>query len=217
MSALTAGAPSHVLVKALEDAGWGPLAGADFRGVQSVLAALTRALDPRSAAGKATVWQISERANYSEGWTRRCLQILEELELITWERGGVVDGKPVPSWFRVSKKALLDLVRSARRHATERLSGQAAAVRGRITGYRLHRTKRRGQTRRSDHPSLVKDLLSIEEVPRAAEPPLETVQASPEAISDAVAGIRARLREQRALRAAHGRDSKTATTREGAT
>lgn len=214
---LTAGTSGHVLIKALKRAGWGNLAGADFRGVRVVYTALIEMLDGKTGQGKATVWQIGEQAGYSEGWTRRCLQILEELELITWDRGGVVEGKAIPSWFRVSKRALLLLVAIARTQGTERLAEHQAAVRGRIAGYRrLHRTKRRTQTRRSNHPTLDKDLLSNEEVPRAYTPPRDAPAASLEAMKDAVAGIRANIRAQRGLSRPRGRDSKTATTTESA-
>lgn len=216
MSALTAGAPTDSLVRALEKAGWGPLAGRDLRGVQTVLAALARALDPKSGTGKATVDQIGQRANYSEGWTRRCLQILEELGLVTWERGGVVAGKPVPSWFRVSKKALLALVQLARRQQGQHEVDQRAAVRSRIAAYRLSRTKPRHRKRRSVHPTLNQGLLSHEEVPRAATPPLEGPTASQKTMTDALAQMRAGLRQKRASRTAADRDSKAATTTEGA-
>lgn len=110
---LIAASPALVLLAALEDAGWGNLAGTEFRGVRGVLAALTRTLDPKTAQGKATAWQIAERAGYTERWTRRCLQVLEELGLIEWDRGGVVAGKPVPSRFKISIPGLRDLLAGA--------------------------------------------------------------------------------------------------------
>lgn len=212
---LTAGTSSHVLLKAVKRAGWGNLAGPDFRGVRGVYATLIEILDGRSGEGRATVWQIAEQAGYGERWTRRCLKVLEELELIEWDRGGVVDGKPVPSWFRVSKRALLILVSIARTVSGERHAARQVETRERIARYRLNRTKRRHK-RRSRHAALVPALLSIEEVPREAGPPLEAPQVTPEAKSDALAQIRAALRAQRGLRTVTGSDSKSATTRRAA-
>lgn len=215
MSTLTAGAPSHVLLDRLERAGWGNLAGPEFRGVRGVLAALTRHLDPRTAQGKATAWEIAERAGYTERWTRRCLAILEELDLIEWDRGGIVNGKPVPSWFRVSKRALLILVSIARTVGNGRRTERDDATRKRIVDYRLERTKRRHK-RRPVHAEVVTALLSIEEVPKAEEPPSSAVPATKKSMTDAVALLRAELRRKRGLSHARGQGSKTATTRKSA-
>ncbi len=210
---LTAGAPSHVLIERLERAGWGNLAGPEFKGVRFTLAALTRALDPRSGAGKATVWQIAERTGYTERWTRRCLQILEELELIEWHRGGISDGKPVPSWFRVSKTALLLLVSIARTKGAERRSEAQAATRDRIARYKLHRTKRHQQSRRSDHAELASRLLSIKEEPRARAP-LESPQPAARAtVSSTIAQIRADLLARRGAPTAPTHQTSAARTR----
>lgn len=213
---LTAGAPSHVLINKLRQAGWGVLATSDLRGVTNVLETLTLMLDSRSGAGKATAWQIAEQARLSERWVRRCLNVLEELELIEWNRGGIVDGKPVPSWFRVSKRALLNLINLARDTAYEKRAEQAVAVRQRVQAYRLHRTKRGRRNRRSDHAELSSRLLSIEEVPRAERPIGAGPSASREAIADAVATMRATLRAKRGLPPKVVQESKTATTRAGA-
>lgn len=209
---LTAGTSSHVLLDALERAGWGNLAGSDFRGITGVYAALIRMLDGKSGQGKATVWQIAERSRYGERWTRRCLHVLEELELIEWHRGGVVDGKPVPSWFRVSKRALLILVSIARTRDGERRTERQADTRARISHYRLRRTRRGHQKRRSVHAALQPDLLSIEEAPMEAGPPVgSAMPATRETIKDAVATMRAQLRALRGSRPARGRETSAAT------
>lgn len=196
MSTLTAGAPADVLLDRLEHAGWGTLAGPELRGVRGVLAALTRTIDPRTGAGKATANQIADRAGYTPRWTRRCLQILEELELIEWDRGGIVDGRPTPSWFRVSKAGLLALVQIARAAVATKLTRRQQETRARINRYDLRRTKRRRatQTRRSDHAEVRPRLLSIEETPAAADtgPP-----ADPAKVTTLIATIKAQLRTQR--------------------
>lgn len=208
---LTAGAPSHTLVRALERAGWGTLAGPEFRGVRGVLAALTRTLDPRSGQGHATAWQIAEQAGYTERWTRRCLVVLEELELIEWDRGGVIEGKPVPSWFRVSKRALLILVSIARQKAGERRAEHQAEVRERVQQYSLHRVRKQ-RKRRPVHAEVISALLSTEEVPDETRPPVERPEMTREAISDAVAKVRAQIQAGRRLKATAAQARKTATT-----
>jgi hypothetical protein len=149
---LQAGAPSTVLFRSLEDAGWGDLAGAELRGVRAVLGALVRALPPGSAAGVATAEQVASTAGYSEKWTRRCLHFLEDLELIDWRRGGVVDGRPQPSHFRIDKTLLLALVHTARRIRTEALAELRARTTARLNGLKMRYVKsKRWQTRRSVH------------------------------------------------------------------
>lgn len=214
MSRLTAGASGHVLMKALKRAGWGNLAGAEFRGVRGVYSALVDLLDPKSSQGKATAWQIAEHAGYTERWTRRCLHVLEELELIEWQRGGVVDGKPVPSWFRVSKRALLVLVSIARTAAAERQSEQQNRTRERIARYRLHRTTGR-RKRRSVHAEVSTALLSIEEVPRDAGPPVAGPAVSGEDLAERVASVRARIRSARGVRPVGPKPEKPAPTTRG--
>lgn len=217
---LTAGASSHVLVDALKRAGWGPLGTNEFKGVVNVLQTLTKMLDPRSGQGKATAGQIAEQALLTDRWTRHCLGILEDLELIEWSRGGISEGKPVPSWFRVSKKALLTLVELARAMQGERRAERQTQLRERVTRYGLYRTKRGGQTRRSVHAEVNSALLFNKEVPRAERPIGPTPSGPPasrEAMKDAVALARAGIQAAARRKAAQGRDSKTAPTTQGAT
>lgn len=196
MSTLTAGAPADVLLDRLERAGWGTLAGPELRGVRGVLAALTRQLDPRTGTGKATANQIADRAGYTPRWTRRCLQVLEDLELVEWDRGGIVDGRPTASWFRVSKAGLLALVQLARAAITDTLTRRARDTRARVNRYGLRHTKRRRATRhrRSDHAEVGTALLSVEETPPAADlgPPTDRTR-----IKTIVATIKAELQAQR--------------------
>lgn len=212
---LTAGASAHLLIDKLERAGWGNLAGPDFRGVRTTLAALTRMLDPRSGDGRATVWQISERTGYTTRWTARCLRVLEELELIEWHRGGVVDGQSVPSWFRVSKRALLILIQIARNVAAEALRAHREEVRQRIAHYRLVRTSR-GRKRRSTHVEVSSPLLFIKEVPAPQEGPAPTPEPEKELDRDYVAALiastRARIRAARGTRPGSGQGNPAATS-----
>lgn len=115
MRPATAGMPGPMLIGMLSHAGWGPLTGRRWQGVRSTLRALVDHLyKTPSLSGRGTAYQISVRTGLSKDWTRRCLWVLEGLGVITWNRGGVIDGKPTAGTFRVSKRALAALINLAR-------------------------------------------------------------------------------------------------------
>lgn len=136
----TAWAPTPSLVRSLRRAGWGPLGGREWGGVRAVLDALAATLPDRSGEGLMTMPQLAERAALSERWTRRCMGVLEDLGVVTWSRGGVVDGRPVPSVVRIVKQVLVELIAqarplrdaadAARRQATRARLAAAAHLRG---------------------------------------------------------------------------------------
>lgn len=171
--ALTAGTPLPVLVDALERADWGSLGTPELRGLGRVLSALSRALPARSAAGRITAPQLAGRVGYTERWVRRCLALLEDLGVISWERGGIVAGAPVPSFVCVEKHVLVDLVTIARKQQGERLAAAAAATRSRIERLRTSYTRRPGKRPRDrkqprrvhgdTHAELGTALLSLQE------------------------------------------------------
>lgn len=111
---LTAYRPTDSLMTSLARAGWGDLSGRSMQGIRSTLRGLVDLLPHKSGMGLATAPQIADAAGLSERWVRRCLGILEDAGVITWTRGGVVDGKPCPSYFRISKTLLVALVHGAR-------------------------------------------------------------------------------------------------------
>ena len=114
MSTLTAYRPTDSLMTSLARAGWGDLTGRQLQGVRSTLRALVDLLPHGSGTGEATAAQISDASGLSERWTRRCLHLLEDAGLITWQRGGVAYGRPQPSAFRIVKTALVALIKGAR-------------------------------------------------------------------------------------------------------
>lgn len=192
--ALTAGTPLDVLTSRLARAGWGDLGHPSMRGLARVLDALASSLNPRSGAGYTTAPQLAEKTCYTERWVRRCLTLLEELDLIEWHRGGVQGGKPMPSWIRVSKAVLAELVAIARRKQGERLTEAKRATRARLARLRLSYTQRPGRRRKrpqSDRPDphaeLSTALLSSEEVPREERPPSDPVKSGTDQIDDAPA------------------------------
>lgn len=103
------------LLSALASAGWGDLHGRKWQGVRSTLHALSAKLNHKTGRGHTTAYQLADAAGLSERWTRVCLTELETLGLITWERGGILRGNRLPSYFTVNKKLLAALVRSARK------------------------------------------------------------------------------------------------------
>ncbi|MBU4213559.1 MAG: hypothetical protein KJ792_02760 [Actinobacteria bacterium] len=136
----SAWAPTPSLVRSLRRAGWGPLGGREWGGVRDVLDALAATLPDRSGEGLLTMPQLAERASLSVRWTARCMAVLEDLGVVTWSRGGVVDGRPVPSAVRIVKKVLVELIAqarplrdaadAARRQATRARLAAAAHLRG---------------------------------------------------------------------------------------
>lgn len=173
---LTAGTPLDVLTDRLQRAGWGDLGSPTLRGLTRVLDALASCLDPKTGTGKTTANQLAEKTCYTERWVRRCLGLLEDLDLVEWHRGGIVGGKPTPSWIRVSKAALVDLIHIARRKQGEKLDAARVETRRRVAALRTSYT-RRGRTPRDrkrartssppHHAELGSALLSIEEVSTA--------------------------------------------------
>ncbi|EEH64383.1 hypothetical protein HMPREF0044_0120 [Gleimia coleocanis DSM 15436] len=124
------------LITALSSAGWGELSGRKWQGLRTILHALTAKLDHRSGEGFSTAFQIADAAGLSERWTRHCLTELEELGLLSWKRGGILRGNRQPSYFRVNKKALAQLVRDARANRRVRFMRRSAEFAVRLSQLR---------------------------------------------------------------------------------
>ena len=123
--------PTWTLVDTLARAGCGELAGGALQGTRSVLKALVALTDHRTGSGLITLHQVADTAGLaSVRHVSTRMQLLEALGIITWTRGGVDHGRPLPSHVRISKQALvrlielarpaIDAVRAARRLATQR-------------------------------------------------------------------------------------------------
>jgi hypothetical protein len=140
----------------LSRAGWGELSGRQWQGVRSTLHALVDRLPHRSGEGLSTAEQVAASTGLSVAWTRRCLHALEDLGVITWRRGGIAYGKPTPSWFRISKRRLVDLVKAARpvREAAERAHRKTTAARIASTRMWFSKAQPPGYQRRSAHAQL---------------------------------------------------------------
>ena len=153
-------APS--LVTSLANSGWGELHGRAMQGVRSTLQALVNALPFGSAAGKATVADIAERAGLSLKWTARCMALLEDLGVIEWTRGGITIESAsrrygTPGWIKVVKRRLVDLIIAARPLNDARQAEHRAATLARIAEIKTKYTRTRiknQRSRRSDHVEL---------------------------------------------------------------
>ncbi|WP_311777458.1 hypothetical protein [Trueperella abortisuis] len=106
--------PTPSLIRSLSRAGWGELGGHSMKGVRATLRALVDLLPDKSGMGKATAWQLAHAAGQSDKWTRRCLGLLEDIGVITWHRGGIINGRPAPSYFQIIKTKLVELIHAAR-------------------------------------------------------------------------------------------------------
>lgn len=115
---LTANASVFAILDALRRAGWGVLRGPAFRCHRAILDSLVAASRNQRSdyAGFFTITtnQLADRAGYTDRHVRACLPDLEDLGVITWHRGGVMEGRPRPGHMRINKKTLVDLVRAAR-------------------------------------------------------------------------------------------------------
>lgn len=199
-----AGAPLDVLVNQLAKYGWGDLTGQDLRGVRNVLYTLGTLLDRHSGTGSWSVKQIATKAGYSEAWTRGRLQILEELDILEWRRGGIDAGSPVPSWFRVNKARLVELVNIAREVRDAQLLVIRLAFLARLATLRVNTQWFRGKKRRSDHtkPRLALPLTGTAPGAAAGPVPAETAPPPPDPVpigdlAARVSALRAQIRPLR--------------------
>lgn len=154
----TAAWPLKSLLRSLTVSGWGELAGAENRGARCVLSSLCDMLPDGSGEGLATAWQIAASASYSQRHTRRALHILEDLGIITWTRGGIVDGRPQPSFFRVCKKKLVELIQAAKHTLRERRNAHREETRERCKSFKKTNVF---CLRRSRHADMASSLSSL--------------------------------------------------------
>lgn len=128
---------TSTLVDMLEMRGWSALDAVERKGARAALRALVLSLPFGSGEGYATVGQVALRAGYaSRHYVADMLADLEGIGLVSWRRGGVYYGAPVPSYFRVNKQMLADLVNASLERCQERLERMRVEVRRRLARYR---------------------------------------------------------------------------------
>lgn len=133
-----------------------------------MLAGLVARLPYGSAQDRVTVQQIADAAGISHRWARECLRRLEELGVIEWQRGGVVDGAPRPSWIRIDKSRLVDLIVTAREMLADMATERTREVRERIKHLRYTLGRRGARKRRPAHGEVTSRLHSYGESPPPA-------------------------------------------------
>lgn len=148
----TAGWKLTSLMTSLTRSGWGELAGRDMQGVRSTLAAVVARVNHGSGIGRSTAWEVSQAAGLSLRWTRRCLHLLEDLGVLVWHRGGVIEGKPQHSVFKIVKARIVDLIMAARPAKDEADAEHSRVTRERVRGLRWQYSKARKP--RSVHAAL---------------------------------------------------------------
>ena len=111
-----------------------------------------------------TAEQLAAAAGYSVGWTRTRLHWLEDLGILTWTRGGIVDGRPTPSRMRIDKRALLAVLSTARALRDVVETAVREETRARIAGLRALDIRSRRHKRRSVHVTLAGTLPPYGEV-----------------------------------------------------
>lgn len=139
------------LVTALQRARWGALAAPAWRCHRHLLTVLGDLLWDQHAGRRGTLVitarQLADAVCYSERWVRSALHELEELGIVEWHRGGVIEGRPQPGILRVVKRRLCDLIEEARAAHEKRLARRREVTRARLAGLRLLRIppfRRRG-------------------------------------------------------------------------
>lgn len=154
-SPIRPGARTQDVLGVLERAGWGDLDGDDLKGARAVLRALggyKGLLNPKTGSGRATVAQIATRSCYKDRWIRHNLTMLEDLGVLEWRRGGVVAGRPSPSWFRINRSVLVALIPLARAKRDEALEALRQRTVARLRGLRVLNV--RARSRRSRHAAV---------------------------------------------------------------
>lgn len=183
---------SRWLITSLARAGWGDVLGTrEHHGTRAVLNGLSQRLPFGSGAGLVTVADVADAAGYGERWTRSRLQLLEQMGIIEWHRGGVLNGRPRPSFVRILHTALRDLIALARPIKGAADAARNAATRARLSGIRFLKNDG-NHRRRSDHAALSADPHPQRGGSTGGEPPVhdrETVYAPrPEVAATATAG-----------------------------
>lgn len=177
--ALTAGAPTPVLIDALARARWGVLDGKKWGGLRAVLRAIQGAPATKEKRGYfartgevyVTAWQISGISGLSEKWARQMLQELEGLGVITWARGMIVNGRPTCSRLKIVKAVLLDLIRFARDREDELVAERRRAFEVKMLKLRNLRVPSKGPGGKHTNNLQARNAWSIHEE-LTATPPL---------------------------------------------
>lgn len=131
----------YQLIAALAHRGWGPLREG-IPGLVHILQAIAHTVDPYTGTGYTTAPQLADAAYKSERWVRHCINQLDALGVIEWYPGGIKDGRPAPSFVKIVKATLVELIEVAQESHDKRMLERRAAFEARV-----RRLPRRGWVR----------------------------------------------------------------------
>lgn len=157
--AINARAKLPSILASLDQASWGDLRGREWHGVRAIIRGVCALVDYRTGVGAATAAQIADAAGYSTKSAYRYLPEAEAMGALTWTRGGVVAGRTVPGYFRVSKRWLLQLAASGRVSLAEIRAKRAERRAARVAGLRFVMPGRR--SRRSERVDITSTLSPL--------------------------------------------------------
>lgn len=150
---INAHAGTSKIIRALAQAYWGELGGQSNAGIRSVLVALNNVPFSKeqwcrfefSGELYCTANQIAGVSGLSARWVRVCLQRLEEMGLVRWVRGMVVNGRPTASMLRICKKALVAMIPAARKSQKQLEEEQEVETAVRLARLKNKRCPSRGR------------------------------------------------------------------------
>lgn len=131
----------YQLIAALAHRGWGPLREG-IPGLVHILQAIAHTVDPYAGTGYTTAPQLADAAYKSERWVRHCINQLDALGVIEWYPGGIKNGAPTPSFVKIVKATLVELIEVAQKTHDARMLERRAAFEARV-----RRLPRRGWVR----------------------------------------------------------------------
>lgn len=131
----------YQLIAALAHRGWGPLREG-IPGLVHILQAISHTVDPYTGTGYTTAPQLADAAYKSERWVRHCINQLDALGVIEWYPGGIKNGQPAPSFVKIVKSSLVELIEVAQESHDKRMLERRAAFEARV-----RRLPRRGWVR----------------------------------------------------------------------
>lgn len=136
---LTSHAPLHKIVDEISRLGWGDLAGREWGAVRALFRAFVSAdgIHALTAQGKASVPELARHAGITVRWATDRLGAMQTAGLLEQDEGGFLpDGSPFPSFWRVNKQALIDMLEAAREIRDEAVKAAWVAMRARMA--KLH-------------------------------------------------------------------------------
>lgn len=142
---LHAGMSVQDIMGALARVNWGPLQGRAWAYRRMLLETLTLMMREQRADYAAeiitTAPQVATRMGCHEKTVRNCLHDLEDLGLVEYQRGGIWDGKPMPSVIKIIKKKLVSWVMAWRPKNDERMRRLRLETLARLAGLKKARIR----------------------------------------------------------------------------